>query len=138
MDDLTVDVLVGIGLLFLYMQDDAGAPAIVTSPGIVQAAPPGGANLPAGYATDVNVGYSMLVSAMNSAGLTSLGVQHRGSQIVAALQAKYPGLDVYLSPTDSPIWPGFGSLDVTIDSGKGGWEFSPDGYWNWLPQSQRY
>lgn len=89
--------------------------------------------LPAGYSTDKMVGYEMLVASMERHGLTPVGVQNHGRQIVDALNADYPGLRVYLSPTDSPVWPGFGSLDVTIDSGLGGWEFRDDGYFAYEP-----
>jgi hypothetical protein len=100
-------------------------------------APPGGLPLPIGFDHDPRVGYLMLTAAMDAAGLTAVGVQRHGDQILAALTRRYPTLDVYLSRTDSPIWPGFGSLDVTVDSGLGGWSFRPDGYFPWVPKGQR-
>jgi hypothetical protein len=93
--------------------------------------------LPDGFASDRSVGLLMLVSAMQAAGLTPIGVQRHGPQIIAALKALYPALDVYLSPSDAPVWPGFGSLDVTIDSGKGGWSFRPDHATPWRPIGAR-
>jgi hypothetical protein len=99
--------------------------------------PDTGTTLPEGYNSNPDVGFSMLVEAMNAAGLTATGVQRHGDQIVDALKRRWPGLDVYLSRTDSPVWPGFGSLDVTIDSGRGGWSFRPDGSAPWLPPNQR-
>ena len=98
---------------------------------------PGPSALPNGWNTDKAIGLYMLVTAMTEANLTPIGVQKHGDQIIAALKASYPDLDVYLSSTDSPIWPGFGSLDVTVDSGKKGWSFRPDGYFPWQPVGQR-
>lgn len=89
--------------------------------------------LPAGYQSDPSVGFVLLVQSMERHGLTPIAVQNHGQQIVDALNQDYPDLHVYLSPTDSPVWPGFGSLDVTVDSGKGGWEFRPDGYFPYDP-----
>lgn len=83
--------------------------------------------LPTGYDSDPNVGYRMFVEAMDRHGLTPVGVQGHGQTIVDALNETWPGLNVYLSPSDAPVWPGFGSIDVTIDSGKGGWQFRKDG-----------
>lgn len=83
--------------------------------------------LPAGYSADQNVAFQMLVTAMSAHGLTPTGVQNHGQQIVDALNETWPGLNVYRSPSDAPVWPGFGSIDVTIDSGRGGWSFRPDG-----------
>ena len=55
-------------------------------------------------------------------------MQGKGATIVAALKADYPGLAVTVDPkTDAVVWPGIGPLDVTIDSGKGGWSFRPSG-----------
>lgn len=89
--------------------------------------------LPAGYDTDTGVGFAMLIDSMNRRGLTAIGVQNRGQSIVDALNQDYPDLHVYLSPTDSPVWPRFGSLDVTVDSGRGGFSFRPDGYFPYEP-----
>lgn len=83
--------------------------------------------LPLGFNSDPDVGFRMLVEAMDAHGLTPVGVQNNGKQIVRALNDYWPGLNVWLSTTDAPVWPGFGSIDVTIDSGKGGWAFRPDG-----------
>lgn len=99
--------------------------------------PPPVDTLPEGYSTDVNVGYQMIVVAMDAARLTAIGVQGKGGLIIAALKAMYPALDVYLSAQDAPVWPGFGSLDVTIDSGKQGWSFRPDGATRWQPVDTR-
>jgi hypothetical protein len=96
-----------------------------------------GRDLPAGYDSNPDVGFEMLVNAMNSHNLTAVGVQNHGQQIVDALKATYPSLDVYLSPTDAPVWPGFGSLDVTIDSGRGGWSFRPDHATPYVPKERR-
>lgn len=89
--------------------------------------------LPIGYDSDESVGYAMLVDSMERHGLTPVGVQNHGRQIVDALNADYPELRVYLSPTDSPVWPGHGSLDVTVNSGLGGWSFRPDHYFPYEP-----
>lgn len=86
-----------------------------------------GNELPEGYDSDTNVGYQMLVQAMDQHGLTPVGVQGHGDVICAALNDTWPGLNSYAHPqSDAVMWPGFGSLDVTIDSGKGGWSFRPD------------
>lgn len=89
--------------------------------------PPQPRALPLGFDSDPSVGYGMLVTAMDAHGLTPVGVQGHGQQIVEAMNASWPGWNVYLSPSDAPIVPGFGSIDVTIDSGKGGWQFRKDG-----------
>jgi hypothetical protein len=96
--------------------------------------PPPPAALPAGY-DDPNQGvaFDMFKDAMQTHGLTPLGVQGHGQQIVDAMNASWPGWNVYLSPSDAPVAPGFGSLDVTIDSGKGGWAFRPDGVTRYEP-----
>jgi len=98
--------------------------------------------LPPGFDSNPGVARAMLFHAMDEAGLTAVGVQRHGDQIVAALKRTYPDLDVYLSPSDAPVWPGFGSVDVTIDSGKGGFAFQVDapskrGRVAWVPQAQR-
>jgi hypothetical protein len=93
--------------------------------------------LPKGYDTDTNVGLDMLQKAMKAHNLTPVGVQRHGDQIVAALKDTYPALDVYLSPSDAPVWPHFGSIDVTIDSGRGGWSFRPDGATPYVPKDRR-
>lgn len=83
--------------------------------------------LPEGFDTDEAVGFSMLLTAMNEHQLTPIGVQGHGQQICDALNDTWPGLDAYAHrASDAVMWPGFGSLDVTIDSGKGGWQFRPD------------
>jgi hypothetical protein len=120
-------------------------PVVIVPPVVVVPDPPEPVTrweLPNGYSTDTAVGYYVLVDAMTRAGLTPIGVQRHGDQIIAALKASYPDLDVYLSPSDAPVWPGFGSLDVTIDSGKGGWSFQVDapnkpGRVPWKPRDQR-
>jgi hypothetical protein len=85
--------------------------------------------LPPGYTTDPGVAFEMFTTAMARHGLTPTGVQGHGAWIVAAMNETWPGWNVYLSPSDAPVVPGpdFGSIDVTIDSGKGGWSFRPDG-----------
>lgn len=142
MDDTTLFVAVALSLLFYYLQGNDSGSGIVANIG--HAAPPvttrppatfGGsgdhsdrASLPAGYDTDTNVAFSMFMDAMNSAGLNAVDVQGRGFLMVNALKARFPGLDVYVHPaSDALMWPGFGSLDVTIDSGLGGFYFRPDG-----------
>lgn len=92
---------------------------------------PHSTELPLGYNTDRAVGLFMLKAAMHAYGWTPISVQGRGAKIIEALKLTYPALDVYLSTSDAPVWPGFGSLDVTIDSGKGGWSFRPDGVTPW-------
>jgi hypothetical protein len=87
---------------------------------------PDPATLPLGFDTDPAIALGMLERAMNEHGLTPTGVQGHGQQIVDALNDTFPGLNVYLASSDAPVWPGFGSVDVTIDSGKGGWQFRRD------------
>lgn len=61
-------------------------------------------------------------------GLDAVAHQRRGSDIAAAINAKYPEVGAYADPkTDGIVWPGVGMLDATIDSGKGGWSFRPVG-----------
>ena len=112
-------------------------PPIVVPDPVVVALP-----LPVGYDTSQGVARAMLFHAMDDAGLTAVGVQRHGDQIVAALKLAYPALDVYLSRSDAPVWPGFGSIDCTIDSGKGGWAFQVDavnkpGRVAWQPAGSR-
>jgi len=89
--------------------------------------------LPVGFDRDPSVAFGMFQRAMNEHFQTPTGVQNHGQQIVDALRDTWPRLDVYRSRSDAPVWPGFGSLDVTIDSGKGGWQFRPDGVTPWEP-----
>lgn len=123
MDDITVGVGIGLALLWLYTSGggDISLPTVLRED----------ASLPAGYSTDENVAAKMFTDSMNRHGLNAVMVQHNGYLMVAALKADYPALDVYVHPvTDALMWPGFGSLDTTIDSGLGGWEFRPDGFDN--------
>lgn len=70
----------------------------------------------------------MFVQSMQKHGLDPVAVQGHGATIVAALNQDYPGLGVTVDPkTDAVVWPGIGPVDVTIDSGKGGWSFRPSG-----------
>ena len=115
-------------------------PPVVVAP-VVPALPPdpgpGPSQLPVGYDSDKSIGNYMLVTAMAASHLTPIGVQHHGPDIIKALKASYPDLDVYLSPSDAPVWPHWGSLDVTVNSGIGGWSFRPDGVTAWQPVGQR-
>ena len=89
--------------------------------------------LPRGYDTDENVARQMFVGAMNNQRLDPVAMQRHGQLIVDALKADYPTLQVYVNPrTDALMWPGFGSVDVTIDSGRGGWYFRPDHDSPWI------
>jgi hypothetical protein len=91
--------------------------------------PVAGENLPDGYDSDTDVAFGMLVNAMDDHGLTPIGVQGHGDVICAALNDTWNGLNTYPHPqTDAVMWPDFGSIDVTVDSGKGGWQFRPDGH----------
>jgi hypothetical protein len=68
----------------------------------------------------------MFLSAMQESGLDPVAMQGHGQQIADAVNKKYPGLGVTVDPkTDAIMWPGIGAIDVTIDSGKGGWAFQP-------------
>lgn len=88
----------------------------------------GNNDLPAGCYSDRTVGFEMLVQAMNEHDLTPVGVQGHGDIIVNALRDTWRGLKVYVHPkSDAPMWYGFGPIDVTIDSGKGGWSFQTSG-----------
>lgn len=100
--------------------------------------PPASRALPEGYRTDENVAAQMLLDAISAAKLDAVAMQGHGTQIAQALNDYWPGLDAYAHPqTDAIMWPGFGSLDVTKDSGKGGWYFRPDHEAPWLPPGQR-
>jgi hypothetical protein len=90
------------------------------------APPPVSVRLPPGYDTDPGVAFGMLQSAVNLCHLDAIAVQRHGQQIVDALNETWPGLDAYVDrKSDAVMWPGFGDVDVTIDSGKGGWAFQP-------------
>jgi hypothetical protein len=83
--------------------------------------------LPDGYDTNEKVALDMLLDAMNAAGLNAVQVQRHGDWIANALNKRYPGLNAYPHPqSDAVMWPRFGSLDVTISSGVGGFYFRPD------------
>lgn len=83
--------------------------------------------LPAGYDSNEKIAEGMLLDAMAAANLNAVQVQRHGDWIVAALNKRYPGLYAYAHPqSDAVMWPGFGSLDVTISSGEGGFYFRPD------------
>jgi hypothetical protein len=114
-----------------------GVPVVVTDPPPPPPPPPPPDDLPAGYATDAGVARWMFFHAMTSYGLDPITVQGHGDWIVAALKAAYPALDVYVSTKDAPVWPGLGSFDATIDSGKGGWSFRLDHDTAWQPPGLR-
>lgn len=99
---------------------------------------PPGRPLRDGYDSDPAVAFNMFLTAMDENKLTPIGVQGHGDQIVAAMKKSYPDWDVYLSVQDSPVAPGFGSIDCTISSGEGGWEWRPDGAHKWFPKDQRW
>jgi hypothetical protein len=93
--------------------------------------------LPPGFDTDKNVASQMFLGSMKKHNVDPVAVQRHGQSIVDALKADYPSLQVYLNPaTDAVVWPGFGSLDVTINSGLGGWYFRPDGHTRWDPSKR--
>jgi hypothetical protein len=93
---------------------------------------------PSGYDSDIHVATKMFLESMQRHNLGAVAVQGHGQRMVDALLIDYPTLDVYANPrTDALMWPGFGSLDVTIDSGRGGFYFRPDGHDPWLPRGQR-
>lgn len=110
------------------------APPVADPPG---PAPEPPLALPTGYDSNPSVAWEMLRAAVRENSLNAIDVQRHGDRIVAALKRTYPTLDVYLSTSDAPVWPGFGSVDVTIDSGKGGWYFRPDGVTPWQPIGSR-
>lgn len=96
-------------------------------------APTSSAYLPSsasrGY-TDEELGQAsdMFLASMAKHRLDPVAVQGHGADIVAALKADYPNLDVHVDPkSDAVVWGKFGALDVTKDSGKGGFYFRPSG-----------
>lgn len=93
--------------------------------------------LPIGFSSDAAVALEMLLRTVRAHQLNAVDVQRHGQVIVDALNADWSGLDAYVSVSDAVVWPGFGSLDVTIDGGKGGWYFRPDGAMSWKPAGQR-
>jgi len=93
--------------------------------------------LPPGFDSDKNVASQMLLGSMKKHNIDPVAVQRHGQWIIDALKADYPSLQVYLNrATDAVVWPGFGSLDVTINSGLGGWYFRPDGHTRWEPPTR--
>lgn len=128
MDDTTLFVVVALALFAYYLQGSGVTIGIGAAPSI-PAGPVGPVgNLPDGYATDEGVAFAMFKASMERHGLDPIGVQGHGQTIAAALNADYPGLNAYAhAQSDALMWPGFGSVDVTIDSGKGGWSFRVDG-----------
>lgn len=99
--------------------------------------PPATPILPIGFNADPAVALEMLLRTVRTHQLDAIDVQRHGQVIVNALNEDWPGLDAYVSASDAVVWPGFGSLDVTIDGGKGGWYFRPDGAVPWKPVGQR-
>src|SRR3982750_1616850 len=99
-------------------------------------APP--APLPDGYDRDERVAATMFLSTMKRYNVDSIAVQGHGSVVVADLKLAFPTLDVYAHPrSDALMWPGFGSIDTTIDSGRGGFYFRPDHQGQWEPDPAR-
>jgi hypothetical protein len=89
------------------------------------AAPP---PLPEGFNSNQTVAFGMLLASMQRHNLDPVAVQGHGKLVADALNSDYPGLFAYAHPTsDALMWPGFGSVDCTINSGKGGFYFRPDG-----------
>lgn len=89
--------------------------------------PPPISSLPEGYDTDEGIAYGMLMRAVREHNLDPIAMQGHGRIIAEALNETWPGLNAYSHPqSDAVMWPGFGSLDVTIDSGKKGWYFKVD------------
>lgn len=88
---------------------------------------------------DVGNAPSMFYAAMQDAGLNPVAVQGHGQTIVDAINKKYPGLGATVDPrTDAVVWPGIGPLDVTVDSGKGGWSFRPSGDGSYVAPAKPY
>lgn len=84
--------------------------------------------LPTHYDTDEAVGWDMLQQTVATHHLDAVAVQNHGPVICDALNQDWPGLNSYAHKiSDAVMWPGFGSLDVTINSGLGGWYFRVDG-----------
>jgi hypothetical protein len=89
--------------------------------------PPAPQALPEGYNTDKNVAWQMLQHTIAAHSMDAVFYQGKGKEICRLLNEDWPGLDCYAARhTDAVVWPGFGSCDVTIDSGKRGWYFNPD------------
>lgn len=85
------------------------------------------AGAPQGGGTPGGNPSQMFLASMQKHGLDPVAMQGKGAQIAAAVNADYPGLGVTVNPkTDAIVWPGIGPVDVTIDSGKGGWAFMPN------------
>jgi len=134
-----IEIICDVELLDGPLMPTTPIPPVVVVPPVVAPDSPAPVTLalPPGFDRLTSVGFGMLITAMDRAGLTPIGVQGKGPAIIAGLKALYPDLDVYLSPSDAPVWPGHGSIDVTIDSGKGGWSFRVDHVTAWKPAGQR-
>lgn len=97
--------------------------------------PPGpGAELPAHFNTDEAVAWQMLQQTVAKHHLNAIAVQGHGQVICDALNEDWPGLGAYAHKvSDAVMWRDWGSIDVTVDSGRGnaaypdGWYFRPDG-----------
>lgn len=128
------------GVLTADMQQLDGVPSV---PPVAPPAAEPPLTLPKAYNSDTAVAREMLLAAVRENGLNAIDVQGHGDRIVAALKRTYPSLDVYVNrKTDAIVWPGFGSIDCTIDSGKGGFYFRPDPLTDphrvaWKPAGQR-
>lgn len=82
---------------------------------------------PEGYDSDENVAWGMLQKTIEKHNLDPIAIQGHGKVVADALNKDWPGLRAYAHPkSDALMWKGFGSLDITKDSGKGGFYFRVD------------
>lgn len=107
--------------------DEEPRPPAPPPPGGGAPPPPPARELPRGFDVDETVAAAMLLETVDRHRLDPIAMQGHGAAIAAALNADWPGLEAYAhKQSDAIMWPGFGSIDVTKDSGKGGWYFRPD------------
>jgi hypothetical protein len=106
-----------------------GGPSMVAATQVPQphASLPPQAGSPTASGGDLQTAASLFLDGVRQAGLNPVAVQGHGQQIADAVNRIHPELKLTVDPkTDAIVWNGI-PLDVTVDSGKGGWSFRPSG-----------
>jgi hypothetical protein len=106
-----------------------GGPSMVAATHVQQphASLPPQAGSPTAPSGDLHSAASLFLDGVQQAGLDPVAVQGHGQQIADAVNRIHPELKLTVDPrTDAIVWNGM-PLDVTVDSGKGGWSFRPSG-----------
>jgi hypothetical protein len=106
-----------------------GGPSFVAATNEPQphASLPPQAGSPTASSADLQTASQKFLSAVQQAGLDPVAVQGHGRLIADAVNRIHPELALRVDPqSDAIVWNGI-PIDVTVDSGKGGWSFRPAG-----------